>query len=74
MNLPRIDFGKLVEEKMADNMNIYAAGHKEGYRLGFADGKRRRERSWNALSDRSNRGRSQGANYESHARNSFDRV
>lgn len=33
-----IDFGKLVKEKMAENMDIYAAAHKEGYRLGFADG------------------------------------
>lgn len=38
MIYPKIDFGKLVEESMSDNMNIYAAGHKEGYRLGFSDG------------------------------------
>jgi flagellar biosynthesis/type III secretory pathway protein FliH len=31
------DFAKLVEEKARENMEIYAAGHKEGYRLGYAD-------------------------------------
>lgn len=38
MIYPKIDFGKLVEEAMTDNMQIYASAHREGYRLGFADG------------------------------------
>lgn len=33
-----IDFGKLVLERTNENMQIYEAAHKEGYRLGFADG------------------------------------
>lgn len=33
-----IDFGKLVMERTNENMQIYEAAHREGYRLGFADG------------------------------------
>lgn len=33
-----IDFGKLLLEHTNENIKLYEAAHKEGYRLGFADG------------------------------------
>lgn len=38
MTSPLFDFGKAVKDRMDETMKVYAAGHKEGYKLGFAEG------------------------------------